>query len=383
MDCVVVCKVGETAQKEVEKAPRTCNTVPRSFQRLFDALQKERTARQIKLIKILLVALLCLFSMDCNSTIERFERFRNICIICCLYVYLMKDVPPLSISLTLSELVDASIESEQDMFWQEYQGLATDVTNALENKADQISAQCLPLCVEMFEKTHTDRLTRLITLLRSLRANKCFECTICGCWKAKSERVQCTHWSPWKHQHGCCRDCLRTWASEPGQIQQIIQNRSLGVPCFFVEGNVRCSGKFSEKSLLKLGTCAHIGRIQCDCSSIAKLGRDFKRRRYFVQNAGWKRYLLGDIVECPQANCVGCGYGETGVAMCFLCEHQWERKPALSSPSRSRSQSELPPGLKRCPSCQVLIQKNGGCDHMSCRCGHQFWWSSGLKYHLR
>mmetsp|Transcript_71478 Transcript_71478/g.157879 ORF Transcript_71478/g.157879 Transcript_71478/m.157879 type:complete len:346 (-) Transcript_71478:122-1159(-) len=340
------------------------------------------TRRMFLQIKAL-VPLVCLFSMVCDSTIFSFGN------ICCLYLILdlikvaaqlfgMK--LPLLISLTLSELVDASIESEQDMFWQEYQGLATDVTNALENKADQISAQCLPLCVEMLEKTHRGRLTRLITLLRSLRANKCFECMICGCWKAKSERVQCTHWSPWKHQHGCCRDCLRTWASEPGQIQQIIQNLSLVVPCFFVEGNVRCSGKFSEESLLKLGTCAHIGRIQCACSSIVKLGRDFKRRRFFVQNAGWKRYLLGDIVECPQANCVGCGYGETGVAMCFLCEHQWKLKPALSSLSRSRSQSELPPGCKRCPSCQVLIEKNGGCDHMSCRCGYQFWWSSGLKY---
>lgn len=66
----MVCKVGETAQKEVEKAPRTCNTVPRSFQRLFDALlQEERTARRMKLIKAV-VALVCLFSMVCNSTIS-------------------------------------------------------------------------------------------------------------------------------------------------------------------------------------------------------------------------------------------------------------------------------------------------------------------------
>merc|ERR1719277_534472 len=33
------------------------------------------------------------------------------------------------------------------------------------------------------------------------------------------------------------------------------------------------------------------------------------------------------------------------------------------------------PHLKRCPSCQALIQKNGGCDHMTCRCGREFFWS--------
>lgn len=31
--------------------------------------------------------------------------------------------------------------------------------------------------------------------------------------------------------------------------------------------------------------------------------------------------------------------------------------------------------MKRCPSCNVLIQKNGGCDHMRCRCGCHFNWS--------
>jgi len=31
--------------------------------------------------------------------------------------------------------------------------------------------------------------------------------------------------------------------------------------------------------------------------------------------------------------------------------------------------------MKRCPSCNALIEKNGGCDHMTCRCGHSFNWS--------
>jgi len=31
--------------------------------------------------------------------------------------------------------------------------------------------------------------------------------------------------------------------------------------------------------------------------------------------------------------------------------------------------------LKKCPNCSAPIQKNGGCDHMNCTCGHRFNWS--------
>lgn len=30
--------------------------------------------------------------------------------------------------------------------------------------------------------------------------------------------------------------------------------------------------------------------------------------------------------------------------------------------------------IRHCPSCQVPIEKNGGCNHMRCKCGHEFCW---------
>ena len=36
---------------------------------------------------------------------------------------------------------------------------------------------------------------------------------------------------------------------------------------------------------------------------------------------------------------------------------------------------------KRCPSCRYIIEKDGGCSHMTCRrCGHEFHWCCGQNY---
>jgi len=38
-------------------------------------------------------------------------------------------------------------------------------------------------------------------------------------------------------------------------------------------------------------------------------------------------------------------------------------------------------GAKPCPKCQEAIEKNMGCDHMKCKCGHDFWWTCGGRYY--
>eukprot|EP00667_Euglena_gracilis_P006633 EG_transcript_6684 len=37
-------------------------------------------------------------------------------------------------------------------------------------------------------------------------------------------------------------------------------------------------------------------------------------------------------------------------------------------------------GIKQCPRCRTGIQKNDGCDHMTCRCGHEFCWECLTDY---
>ena len=37
-------------------------------------------------------------------------------------------------------------------------------------------------------------------------------------------------------------------------------------------------------------------------------------------------------------------------------------------------------GAKQCVRCQFWVQKNDGCDHMTCRCGYEFCYICGGEY---
>jgi len=79
-------------------------------------------------------------------------------------------------------------------------------------------------------------------------------------------------------------------------------------------------------------------------------------------------------VNCPRQGCIGLGYLGYDTVMCFLCEHQWN---ATGEAPEDGIPTE---GLKRCPGCQMQIEKNGGCDHMTCRCGFEFYWTTLNPY---
>merc|ERR1719464_1203808 len=94
-------------------------------------------------------------------------------------------------------------------------------------------------------------------------------------------------------------------------------------------------------------------------------------------------------LDCRRPGCRGLGYLGSDTVMCFLCEEQWtpeQRTPEqLASSTTSSHDGDLgvllsSGAIKRCPRCGVIVQKNGGCDHMTCRCRHEFWWSTLRPY---
>jgi hypothetical protein len=106
----------------------------------------------------------------------------------------------------------------------------------------------------------------------------------------------------------------------------------------------------------------------------------------------------GTLFVCPDCEsifCLGCkaNGGNVGPAHDGSCtqrmqqlEQEAEERRKLDEWKRDNAQAdarfeeliqkEVGQGLtKPCPKCKALVTKNGGCNHMSCRCGHSYNWS--------
>ena len=287
------------------------------------------------------------------------------------------------VKVTLQALVAADLQLDQIRSWRCYRALSRAVDRLLSQEAELIPDEELPQCVEAVEATGN---ARKLHIFRALQDRKCFECPVCRSWVGNSLQLRCSMPGLFSSGHVFCRDCLRTWASMPEQLQSMISRRSFTLPCFCCVDNERPRGTILAQDLSTCGRCQCTVR-PCSCSSLAKLCRDLDFRDRILKSAGFLRRFWGYVLDCPQVGCVGLACADTGVAMCFMCEHQWEPQASylrfffrLASHLWKGLLPDLPEGCKRCPTCQVPIEKDGGCDHMTCRCGHEFYWSSLRRY---
>jgi ariadne-1 len=95
----------------------------------------------------------------------------------------------------------------------------------------------------------------------------------------------------------------------------------------------------------------------------------------YAVECGVKRADLIRMVPTVQCNCktvfcFGCGLSDHQPTLCVLAK-KWLTK----CKDDSETSHWIRANTKDCPKCRALIEKNGGCNHMSCRkCRFQFCW---------
>lgn len=76
------------------------------------------------------------------------------------------------------------------------------------------------------------------------------------------------------------------------------------------------------------------------------------------------------ICDCHSEFCTGCQQENHLPASCELIE-KWN----LKNNSESENVSWIKVNTKKCPGCNISIEKNDGCNHMTCKsCKHEFCW---------
>ena len=88
--------------------------------------------------------------------------------------------------------------------------------------------------------------------------------------------------------------------------------------------------------------------------------------------------LSGEMKRAqPSSLCYACG-----TPICLVCKKTWHegitcaqsKAEAESAFIREMAQAE---GWKLCPGCKNMVEKNEGCNHITCRCGKQFCYKCG------
>jgi len=173
----------------------------------------------------------------------------------------------------------------------------------------------------------------------------------------------------------CCHSCLNDWMAL--KIREPSFSFKESVPCF----SQRCSGKFQVQSIY----------YRLPKSARQQLDKELLNS-YLIRTS--------DIRKCPNVKCSYAGIIDTSAKcsqplQCKACLTIWRDPLHFSSSEkllsvvsktktrRNEAFSALWKGLwtKRCPECQVPIQKTGGCAHMKCsHCGASFCWTCSGRH---
>jgi hypothetical protein len=189
-------------------------------------------------------------------------------------------------------------------------------------------------------------------------------CTVCA---ERSLALLCN--SPCGH--GACQTCWARWGES--QLERYSGSRRQPEEHARSWRLLRC-GCFAPgcEQLVALPFQRHLEQ-----RSMALAGTMGRRRR-LQENA---LYPAAAQVDCPDPECWGLGYLGFDLAMCFICERQWAPNEAgAPAPVDVDVEEVMGVKVKRCPGCSEYIEKNGGCDHMTCKCGHEFLWSTLKPY---
>jgi len=131
-----------------------------------------------------------------------------------------------------------------------------------------------------------------------------------------------------------------------------------------------------------------------DCNNVWLLEKEFRKCKVKREKSAWRKVVLIKWTKAGEDRKMRCG--ACHVEFCGLCRRPWSTLVSRKTHSgrscaryEARLQLEnandyfttaLAIGARACPRCSIRVQRNGGCNHMTCVCGMEWCYVCGVRW---
>jgi len=199
------------------------------------------------------------------------------------------------------------------------------------------------------------------------------ECPICCTFTQVIILTGCGHYS--------CEQCLKTYIQN-----ELSTSLDKNISC----PQYSCKQTLSVSSIITLLPDEMISRYikgQCVLHLMSTHSIKSCPRRNCEAIAAVERLSSTDVVvecSCRAFWCFNCQEENHWPSSCRINQtyHQYANGEFKHLIEKDGSFSEVTLPYKPCPKCGRAIDKNGGCDHMVCACGHHFSWAYTVERNI-
>ncbi|XP_033747970.1 ATP-dependent RNA helicase DEAH12, chloroplastic-like [Pecten maximus] len=179
------------------------------------------------------------------------------------------------------------------------------------------------------------------------------ECITCFCPMERKDlyRIECCG-------HPYCKECLQL------QVQTSITHREFPLKCEMED----CNTLFTWQDITSLSKMGYIKISELTDSSVGKFVQENKKKYRFCITPDcsvvYRITEIGKLFSCPECNirlCTSCHVQFHDGITCAMFKAEGNEDQTMRSWF-----SENRANRKRCPNCAMPIEKNGGCNHMTC-----------------
>eukprot|EP01084_Bolivina_argentea_P110211 196850_1 len=246
-----------------------------------------------------------------------------------------------------------------------YNELLLDIDNDIIGSSDELKIEIHPKIREIIKNTESEWEQKSLSYDDNIKIEQCL---ICFDQKPVSyyANTDCGH-------NNYCTECLTEYYTVKTKDGDVLK-----VKCI----DPNCDREIKEDEILSYLT---------DEETKSKF-RKFKQQKLLMLNenarfcpaADCEGYMIGSRLK-PKLKCPECQ-----TTICFNCSKLWHGYFTKCSSAKNAQEDindakyyqwELNKDIKKCPKCKMRIEKNAGCNHMTCvHCRYEFCWLCKGKY---